>query len=60
MDIFWQNVAVILLVAGAVAYVAFYINKRRKTRSQCSQCQAGNSIPECSKLTKSEKKLHKL
>ena len=60
MENLWQNIVVILLVVGAVAYMAFYINKRRKAKSQCSQCQAGNSIPECSKLTKPDEKLHKL
>lgn len=47
MDNFWQNLAIIPLVLGAVIYMVRQLRPRKPNESPCSGCQPDGARGEC-------------
>lgn len=47
MDSFWQNIAIIPLLVGAVVYMARHLAPRRSNEPTCDSCQPVEGCHTC-------------
>lgn len=44
MDILWQQIAIGILLAGAIGYLAWHFIRGRKKKDPCAHCAAKQSL----------------